>query len=144
MFSNCENLISLDLNYFNMSSVTNTYAMFSKCKNLGIIYCESDWTIYSISQSIKMFDGCVNLKGGKGTVYNASYVDITFARPDGSIDAPGYFWREGDTGEAPEDPVDPQEGIDQTSQEPKANSQKLIRDGQLLIFVYDAQGVEVR
>ena len=42
----------------------------------------------------------------------------------------------------------PEEGIDQISQEPKAKSQKLIRDGQLLIERngknYNAQGVEVR
>ena len=149
MFALCSELKSIDVSNFDMSKVTITTGMFSGCTKLEKIQCNKDWSAMSnITTSNNMFYNCTSLVGGWGSPFDASHVNVEYARPDGGIDAPGYFWKAGDTGEAPEDPVDPQEGIDQTSQEPKANSQKLIRDGQLLILVgdktYDARGAEVK
>lgn len=149
MFYGCSSLLSIDVSNFDMSKVTATSYMFSGCSSLEKIQCNKDWSAMSnITKSSDMFGDCASIVGGYGTPFDANHVNVEYARPDGGTDAPGYFWKAGDTGEEPEDPVDPQEGIDQTSQEPKANSQKLIRDGMLLIErngkTYNAQGVEVR
>ena len=80
-----------------------------------------------------LFDGCVNLVGGKGTHYDPDHTYLDYARPDGGNNAPGYFWVEGDTGQ----------DIDNV-QSDKVQSTKVIRDGQLLIErngkTYNAQG----
>jgi hypothetical protein len=44
-----------------------------------------------------MFGGCGNLYGGKGTAYNESFTDATYARIDGGEAAPGYFTQIGTT-----------------------------------------------
>ena len=142
MFVNCESLTELDVNYLDLSRVTLTNSMFSGCKNLERIYCETDWSNYSgnITASANMFYGCTKLKGGRGTVYNKNNVDLTYARPDGGTDAPGYFWRSTDDGLNHED-------IDQV-QSDKVQSTKVIRDGQLFIIrdgkTFNALGVEIK
>ena len=37
MFSNCENLLNLDLSSFNTNNVTNMYGMFYFCSNLKLV-----------------------------------------------------------------------------------------------------------
>ena len=46
----------------------------------------------------RMFAGCSNLVGGKGTKYDADHIDHIYARIDQGpdSDAPGYFTRSGD------------------------------------------------
>jgi surface protein len=39
-----------------------------------------------------MFKGCTKLKGGKGTTYDENFTDASYARPDGGIYDPGYFY----------------------------------------------------
>ena len=90
MFNGCKNLTSLDLSSFNTAQVTSMFSMFYKCQNLTTIYCDNDWSTSSAS-STYMFDGCNSLVGGKGTKYNDSFTDKTYARPDGGTSNPGYF-----------------------------------------------------
>ncbi len=140
MFSWCESLTEIDVNPLDLSSATNTYFMFGLCTNLEKIYCDKDWSQYSIALSGSMFDRCTSLRGGKGTEYNSSKIGLNYARPDGGTDAPGYFWKAGDDGLN-------HEGIDNV-QTDKVQGTKVIRDGQLFIErngkTYNAQGAEVR
>ena len=90
MFYYCTTLTSLDLSSFNTSNVTNMLRMFCDCTELKTIYCNNDWSTTS-AKSDEMFSGCKKLVGGKGTKYNSSCRDKTYARPDGGTGAPGYF-----------------------------------------------------
>ncbi len=90
MFDNCSSLQSLNLNYFDISNVTTLVGMFSSCSELTTIFCDTDWSGTSAA-SDHMFAVCNKLVGGKGTAWNSSYTDATYARPDGGTKAPGYF-----------------------------------------------------
>ena len=91
MFFGCSNLTTLDLSNFKTGNVKNLYQMFTGCSNLVTLYVGDDWNIDDVERSERMFDACTKLVGGKGTKYDASYVDKTYARIDGGSDAPGYF-----------------------------------------------------
>ena len=92
MFIACEALTSLDISHFDISKVTEMDYMFYNCPNLTTIYCDEDWSTYPSISSTGMFRFSTLLVGGKGTTYNSSYSnDITYARPDGGKDKPGYF-----------------------------------------------------
>ena len=91
MFAGCESLESLDLSNFNTSDVTNMQGMFNSCSNLQTIYVGDGWSTAAVKYSDEMFLGCSSLKGGKGTKYNANYVDATYARIDEGTSNPGYF-----------------------------------------------------
>ena len=91
MFGLCEALTSLDLRSFKTDKLDGTQYMFMGCEALTTIYCNTDWTKGNVTDSKDMFLDCKVLKGGKGTVYDAGKVDITYARPDGLGDQPGYF-----------------------------------------------------
>ncbi len=93
MFDNCTNLTSLDLSNWNTATVTHMYNMFSSCKNLQTVYVGDGWSTAAVTSSTSsnnMFNNCTSLVGGKGTTYNASYVDKTYAHIDGE-GGPGYF-----------------------------------------------------
>ena len=87
MFEGCSSLTSLDLCNFNTENVTDMFGMFKNCSSLTAIYCNDVW---SVTSSSNMFLGCTNLVGGNGTVYDASHVDIEYARID-KEGQPGYF-----------------------------------------------------
>ena len=72
-----------------------------------------------------MFRGCSKLVGGNGTAFSEEHTSGAYARPDGGEPSPGYFT----AGEW--------QGVESISQEPKAKSQKLIKDGQMLIIKGD-------
>ncbi|MBO4249653.1 MAG: BspA family leucine-rich repeat surface protein [Paludibacteraceae bacterium] len=92
MFRGCNALTSLDVSHFDISKVINMDYMFYDCPNLTTIYCDEDWSKYPSVSSTNMFTDCLLLVGGKGSTYKASYSnDITYARPDGGKDKPGYF-----------------------------------------------------
>ena len=102
VFNQCSNLYSLDISHFDMRKVTTTEYMFYLCSGLTTIYASQDLTtLSSIKNSDYMFVSCYNLVGGEGTEFMGSVYDITYARPDGGTDSPGYFTgkvsaREGD------------------------------------------------
>ena len=89
MFSGCESLETINLTGFNVEKVTDIVEMFYDCKELTTIYCETDMS--GVANSAYMFDGCVKLKGGKGTTYDAEHKRGEYARLDGKNGNPGYF-----------------------------------------------------
>ena len=105
MFYDCKGLTSLNLNSFDVSKVANFADMFVDCSAMNTIFCENDWSTASTpTNSANMFYGCSSLKGGNGSSASNNNSGITYARPDGGTDAPGYFtkaayaiWCEGNT-----------------------------------------------
>ena len=91
MFMGCYSLPSLDLRNFDIANVENMAEMFRTCPSLHTIYCRDDWSENSAINGSDMFDGCTSLVGGKETAYDKSHIDLTYARPDGGTEAPGYF-----------------------------------------------------
>ena len=138
MFYGCKALTSLDLKKFNISKVWTMEQMFYNCSALQTIYCDGNWSASStLTQSSNMFYGCTNLVGGKGTAYNSSYLDKTYARPDEGTAKKGYF-----NGIAT--------GIEEVMEAQPATSgaQKVMIDGQIYILrdgkAYTLQGAEVK
>lgn len=92
MFYGCSALTSIDLSALNTDNVTDMSYMFQGCSKLTTIYCNDSWNARaSLTSSAYMFDGCTKLVGGKGTVYNSSKTDKSYARLDGGSSLPGYF-----------------------------------------------------
>ena len=91
MFSGCIGLTSLDLSSFNTAEVEHMDYMFSDCTNLKTIYVGNGWSTAEVMESASMFGNCTSLKGGKGTTYDESHVDKTYARVDGGTSNPGYL-----------------------------------------------------
>ena len=91
LFHQCSSLTSLDLSNFNTANVTSMSSMFAGCRNLQTIYVGDGWNTDAVTYSSRMFNNCTNLKGGKGTVYDANHNDVSYARIDGGTSAPGYF-----------------------------------------------------
>lgn len=94
MFEGCSSLESLDLSSFNTSKVTDLVFMFSNCSNLRTVYVGDNWTnahqIPGGKDGDDTFNGCINIVGGNGTVYDPNHVDYTYARIDKEGE-PGYF-----------------------------------------------------
>ncbi|MBO4720138.1 MAG: BspA family leucine-rich repeat surface protein [Prevotella sp.] len=94
MFFNCSALQTVDVSSFDVRKVTNMGLMFASCSKLTTIYCNSDWstTSQALTNSYMMFSGCNKIVGGMGTtLIDDGYKDATYARPDGGLEAPGYF-----------------------------------------------------
>lgn len=138
MFYFCSALTSLDLSKFNTAKVTNMEEMFAGCIALTTIYCNEDWSTSTVlTYSDNMFNACNALKGDIGTPYNSSYIDVTYAHPDGGTTNPGYFSKKTAT------------GIETVSGERlEASGQKFLRDGQIYILrdgkMYNVMGAEVK
>ena len=91
MFFGCSGLTSLDVSNFDTSNVTGMSFLFSYCSGLTTIYVGDKWNIANVTDGESVFSGCTSLVGGKGTAYDTSHIDYTYARIDGGADAPGYF-----------------------------------------------------
>ena len=91
MFQLCNSLTSINLSSFNTANVTSMKLMFDKCSSLSTIYASDKWSTTKVSSGDKMFDGCINLVGGAGTVFDSSHNDYTYAHIDGGTSNPGYF-----------------------------------------------------
>ena len=91
MFWESNSLTRLDLGGFNTSSVEDVRSMFENCTNLKTIFVGSRWDLTHVSSSDNMFSGCTSLVGGKGTTFDASHIDKTYARIDNAPSAPGYL-----------------------------------------------------
>lgn len=93
LFQNCASLKEIDLGTFDMSGTKTTTCMFDGCTSLEKILCVNNWStkLSNITSSSYMFRNCKNLKGNKGTVYDSSKVDKTYARFDGGATSPGYI-----------------------------------------------------
>lgn len=125
MFKQCEALTVVDLNAFDVNKLVDCSMMFDYCSSLTTIYCYNDWTAsndrIADTGAISMFRGCSKLVGGNGTAFSEEHRSGEYARPDGGEPSPGYFT----AGEW--------QGVENISQEPKAKSQKLLKNGQLFI-----------
>jgi len=91
MFIRCGALTSLDLSSFNTANVTNMNSMFFNCTSLTTIQVGSAWSTGKVIYGQAMFEDCTALVGGKGTTYDASHTDYTYAHIDGGTSNPGYF-----------------------------------------------------
>jgi len=100
MFQECSNLETLDIRNFSISGNVLAEYMFRDCSSLVEILCLNTWYPsgnYNSNNyySQNMFSGCTNLKGGKGSVYNTSYLNFLYAHPDGGTyenrPSAGYF-----------------------------------------------------
>ena len=91
MFKGCSGLTSLNLSRFDTGNMWYCYSMFSGCSNLTTIYVADGWVLDNDALGGNMFDGCVKLRGGRGTTYDSSHVDKAYAHVDGGPSNPGYF-----------------------------------------------------
>ena len=100
MFWACNALEELDVSKFDTSKVTNMHGMFYDCFELETIYASENFKIDNVTiidNGEDMFQDCTQLKGGKGTTYDASHTGKEYARIDGGTSAPGYFTEKGST-----------------------------------------------
>ncbi len=91
MFYGCKALTSLDVSKFDTSKVTDMTYMFFGCSSLTTIFASDKFVTDAVTLSPLMFTDCTKLKGGAGTVYDASHTDKEYARIDGGTENPGYF-----------------------------------------------------
>ena len=91
MFYGCSGFSALDLRSFNTAQVTNMKWMFYDDTNLAVIIVGPQWTTANVTTSDNMFKYCNAILGERGTTYNSSYIDKTYARIDGGSDVPGYL-----------------------------------------------------
>ena len=91
LFLGCDNLKTLDLSSWNTSKVVAMDKMFADCRLLKTIYVGNGWTTEKVRSSYHMFSECVNLKGGAGTPYDMTHIDVAYAHIDGGTSNPGYF-----------------------------------------------------
>ena len=91
MFADCRNITTLDLSNFDTENVKYMVRMFNDCCVLTTIYVGNGWSTYSVEEGGFMFYNCVNLIGGKGSVYSLYRTDYKFAHIDEGEENPGYF-----------------------------------------------------
>ena len=91
MFSNLSEVTSIDVSGFKTSNVTSMDEMFSGCSKLKTINASTDFKTTNVTSSSNMFNNCSKLVGAKGTVYNSSIIDKTYAQIDDGEDNLGYF-----------------------------------------------------
>ena len=91
MFEECSSLVSLNLTGFDTAKVTGMGYVFCNCSSLATIYASDSFVTTAVSFPVGMFTGCTALKGGEGTMYDASVYGTAYARIDGGASSPGYF-----------------------------------------------------
>ena len=91
MFRGCEAMKEVDLYNFETANVGRWGFMFRDCTELTTIYVSDGWEVTHNSFDDFMFDGCFNIVGGAGTVYDENYVEIQYARVDKGDTEPGYL-----------------------------------------------------
>ncbi len=97
MFIGNNDIEVLDLSSFDTSNVTNMSCMFAGCSSLKTIYVSNKWSTQSLeinngtNHNQNIFEGCYNLTGGKGTVYDDEHIDLEYAHIDDGKNNPGYL-----------------------------------------------------
>ena len=91
MFAVCSNLRSLNLTRWNTEKVTDMEYMFFNCDALHTINVHNGWSTAAVTKSTGMFIDCTSLVGARGSTYDASHTDKSYARIDGGPGGPGYF-----------------------------------------------------
>ena len=83
-----------DLRNFDTRKVTNMSEMFKDCSGITSIIVGENWSTESLSKedgATNIFEGCLFLKGGLGTIYSEEHVDDAYAHIDGGEANPGYL-----------------------------------------------------
>ena len=93
MFWKCQSLTQLNLSGFDTAKVTDMCGMFEGCSSLVTIYVSNKFVTTAVEDSFDMFNDCSSLVGGKGTAYDSTKTDKTYACIDGEDGLPGYFTR---------------------------------------------------
>ena len=95
MFSNCINIVELDLSSFDTSAVTYMGGMFGGCENLKTIYATEKFVTNKFDGATEIFSGNNQLVGGNGTKY-CDELDNSpkYARID-TLEHKGYFTKKG-------------------------------------------------
>ena len=91
MFFNCHELENLDLSSFDTQLVQTMERMFTNCQKLKKIIVSDSFTTASLTDGgNNMFQYCIAIKGGNGTIYDSANVRATYAHIDIGSN-PGYF-----------------------------------------------------
>ncbi len=92
MFREMSNIKELDLSAFDTSNVTAMGWMFWDMLNVKKIYVSNKWSTDLVIEYGSLFNDCVNLVGGSGTVYSVYNIKLEYARVDDPANGkPGYF-----------------------------------------------------
>ena len=93
MFSGMTALKEVDLrswNLFNTAIVEKADYMFERCSNLERIWVNGDYAP-SVLSGRRVFEGCTNIIGISGTVYDSRNTGGDFAKIDSGTCSPGYL-----------------------------------------------------
>ena len=91
MFNGCVSLTELDLQSLDTSNATNMTSMFADDEALEIIRVSDKFVVDKVTESEKMFNGCIKIEGERGTLYDSDKIDIEYAHLDGGTANPGYL-----------------------------------------------------
>ena len=113
MFSGCSGLTTLDISGFGTANVTNMSYMFNGCSKLTTIYVlEGLWKTDNVTSGNNMFTGCTAICGEKGTTYNSSHTDKTYARIDAPENSkPGYLTQKEIESDETDEQTESDEGV---------------------------------
>lgn len=82
---------NLDLDLMNTSNVDNYDEMFKDCSELTTIRVSDLFYIKDTATGNQMFGNADKIKGGNGTKYDSSKINLEYAKGDGVDDTKGYF-----------------------------------------------------
>ena len=89
-FKDMSNCKSMDLEKLCTLRVSDMSNMFYGCTSLTTIYVSDLWGADNVTSSNDMFYNCTTLKGGNGTTFDSSHIDVEYARVD-ATETPGYL-----------------------------------------------------
>ncbi len=93
-------LTTIDISSFNTANVTDMTSMFECQPELTTIFVGNGWNTTKVEKGSDTFLNSTKLVGGRGTVYNESHTNYTYAHVDGGTSNPGYLTLKGSgTGE---------------------------------------------
>ena len=96
MFSYCSSLETLTLGEnFETNDVSSGKEIFRGDTKLKTINAKKDFVVNNSSKFVSLFYGDTVLVGGRGTTYNSSYTNGTYAKIDCGTSRPGYFTYDG-------------------------------------------------
>ena len=91
LFALSYDIETIDITNFNTKKVRIMDTFFYRNYQLKTIYGPDRFDLTSLASAVNMFEDCVRLVGGNGTVYNSGYVGhAAYARVD-KPGLPGYF-----------------------------------------------------
>ena len=93
LFALSYDIETIDMSNFNTKKVKIMDTFFYRNYKLKTIYGPDKFDLTSLVSSVNIFEDCVKLTGGNGTIYNPGYIgNAGYARID-KPGVPGYFTR---------------------------------------------------